>query len=77
MAVNEAFVQIENLAIQTKVMEPIPNRGGAGAFRGLDELVASMGFSAEVRVRTIDLIRSNLSKDGARYSVVSSAKLAT
>jgi 2'-5' RNA ligase len=53
------------------------DRGGAGAFRGLDELVASMGFSAEVKVRTIDLIRSNLSKDGARYSVMSSAKLAT
>ena len=53
------------------------DRGGAGAFRGLDDLVASMGFSAEVKVRTIDLIRSNLSKDGARYSVVSSAKLAT
>ena len=53
------------------------DRGGAGAFRGLDELVASMEFSAEVRVRTIDLIRSNLSKDGARYSVLSSAKLAT
>lgn len=52
------------------------DRGGAGAFRGLDELVASMGFSADVKVRAIDLIRSNLSKDGARYSVVSSAKLA-
>jgi len=51
--------------------------GGAGAFRGLDQLVADMEFSAEVKVRTIDLIRSNLSKDGARYSVLSRAKLAT
>ena len=53
------------------------DRGGAGTFRGLDEVVASIDFSAEVKVRTIDLVRSNLSKDGARYSVVSSAKLAT
>jgi 2'-5' RNA ligase len=30
-----------------------------------------------VKVRTIDLMRSHLSKDGARYSIVSSAKLAT
>jgi 2'-5' RNA ligase len=53
------------------------DRGGAGAFRGLDELVADMDFSFELKVRTIDLIRSRMSKDGARYSVVSSAKLAT
>jgi 2'-5' RNA ligase len=53
------------------------DRIGAGVFRGLDQLVADMEFSAEVKVRTIDLIRSNLSKDGARYSVLSSAKLAT
>ncbi len=53
------------------------DRGGAGAFRRLDQLVADMEFSAEVKVRTIDLLRSNLSKDGARYSVLSSAKLAT
>jgi 2'-5' RNA ligase len=53
------------------------DRGGAGAFRGLDAIVADMGFSTEVKVRTIDLMRSHLSKDGARYSIVSSAKLAT
>ncbi len=53
------------------------DRGGAGAFRGLDALVADMEFSTEVKVRTIDLMRSHLSKDGARYSIVSSAKLAT
>ena len=53
------------------------DRGGAGAFRGLDQLVADMEFSAELKVRAIDLMRSHLSKDGARYSVVSSAKLAT
>lgn len=53
------------------------DRGGAGAFRGLDELVAGLEFTSEVKVRSIDLMRSHLSKEGARYSLVSSAKLAT
>ena len=53
------------------------DRDGAGAFRGLDQLVADMEFSAEVKVRSVDLIRSNVSKDGARYRVLSSAKLDT
>lgn len=48
---------------------------GAGVFRGLDELVADLEFKGEINVRTVDLMRSHLSKDGARYSVVSSAKL--
>ena len=53
------------------------DRGGAGVFRGLDDLVAAMEFSSELKVRTIDLIRSRLSKEGAYYSVVSSVRLAT
>lgn len=52
------------------------DRGGAGAFRGLDRLVADMEFSGEVKVHTIDLMRSQISKGGAKYSVISSAKLA-
>jgi RNA 2',3'-cyclic 3'-phosphodiesterase len=51
--------------------------GGAGAFRGLDELIAAMSFDDELRVHAIDLMRSRLSKAGTRYSVVSSARLAT
>lgn len=50
--------------------------GGAGAFRGLDELIAAMSFDDELRVHTLDLMRSHLSKEGARYSVVSGARLA-
>ncbi len=49
---------------------------GAGEFRGLDEVMATMSFKGEVKVRSLDLMRSHLSKDGARYSIVSSAKLA-
>ncbi|HSG09664.1 MAG TPA: RNA 2',3'-cyclic phosphodiesterase [Longimicrobiales bacterium] len=48
---------------------------GAGAFRGLDSLVADMAFSTEIPVRTIDLMRSVRSKEGQRYTRLSSAKL--
>jgi RNA 2',3'-cyclic 3'-phosphodiesterase len=50
---------------------------GAGEFRGLDEVMAGLEFSGEVKVRTIDLMRSHLSKEGARYTVLSSAKLSS
>jgi 2'-5' RNA ligase len=52
------------------------DRGGAGAFRGLDQLMAGMEFAGDLKVRTIDVMRSHLSKDGARYSVLASSKLA-
>jgi 2'-5' RNA ligase len=48
---------------------------GAGAFRGLDHLVAGMSFQGKVQIRTVDLMRSRLSREGARYSLVSSARL--
>ncbi len=48
---------------------------GAGAFRGLDDLVATMAFEGRVQVRTVDLMRSRLSREGAQYSLVSSARL--
>lgn len=49
---------------------------GAGSFRGLDEVVAEMEYHSTIPVRSVDLMRSHLSREGARYSVVSSAKLA-
>jgi len=51
------------------------DRGGAGAFRGLDELMAGMDLKGEVKVNTIDLMRSQLSKTGPSYTVLGSAKL--
>ncbi len=51
--------------------------GAAGAFRGLDERVAEMDFHGTVPVRTVDLVRSRLSKDGPRYEVLFHAPLAT
>lgn len=51
--------------------------GGAGAFRGLDALMAELEFSGELRVHTVDLMRSQVSREGARYSVVTSIRLAS
>lgn len=52
------------------------SEGGAGAFRGLDDLFAAMTFDGDLRVHTLNLMRSHLSKSGARHSVVAAAKLA-
>ena len=49
--------------------------GGAGAFRGLDDIVASISFSGEIKVHTVDLMSSKLSREGPSYSIVSSIKL--
>ena len=46
-------------------------------FRGLDKLLAELDFNGALKVDRINLIRSQLSKNGARYNVVSSAKLAS
>jgi len=48
--------------------------GGAGAFRDLDALVAGLEFSSRVPVQSLDLMRSQLGRDGAHYSIVLSAK---
>lgn len=47
---------------------------GAGAFRELDERVAGMDVTASVHVATLDLMRSQLSRSGAHYHVMSSAR---
>lgn len=49
---------------------------GAGAFRGLDALMAELEFEGRFNVYALDLMRSHLSREGARYSVLSSAELA-
>lgn len=49
---------------------------GAGDFRGLDARFAEMDFADELRVHTVDLMESRISSSGARYTAVSSARLA-
>lgn len=49
---------------------------GAGAFRGLDEVLAQQRFRGDLRVHTLDLMRSQVSKRGTGYTVLASARLA-
>ncbi len=53
------------------------DKNGAGAFRGLDETLAEMEFTGDVKVNTLDLMRSQVSQAGARYTLLSSARLAS
>jgi 2'-5' RNA ligase len=43
---------------------------GAGSFRGLDELSAKPKFKVRVLAKTVDLMRSQLAKEGTNYSVL-------
>ena len=54
----------------------VDRENGAGAFRGLHELMADMTYSGSMPVRNVDLMRSQISRDGATYSVLSSYPLA-
>jgi 2'-5' RNA ligase len=49
--------------------------GGAGAFRGLDDVVAEMDHASAFTVRTLDLMRSKPTKTGSQYSVLRTIKL--
>jgi len=51
------------------------HRGGAGAFRGLDEVMASLQVEARFGVRTVDLMRSQGGRNGARYTLLHRARL--
>ena len=48
---------------------------GGGVFRGLDEVVAEMEYTGSFRVKSLDLMRSQLSKQGPRYTILSSSHL--
>jgi 2'-5' RNA ligase len=52
------------------------SKGGAGQFRGFDDVMAELEFSGRATVHTLDLMRSHLSREGARYSVLASARFA-
>ncbi len=50
--------------------------GGAGAFRDLDRQLAELDYASELRVHSLDLMRSHLTRQGAKCSVVTSVRLA-
>lgn len=47
----------------------------AGAFRDLDGLMARLDVTAQVSVHTVDVMRSQLSREGASYGVLAAVKL--
>lgn len=47
----------------------------AGRFRGVDDLAAAMEYSGELKVRRLDLMQSQTSSSGARYSKVYTTSL--
>ena len=50
---------------------------GAGAFRGLDELSAKLEYRGKVPAETVDLMRSQLSRQGPYYSLLRDSPLKT
>jgi len=54
----------------------VDHEDGAGAFRGLDDLVSELTYTGSVSVRSVELMRSQTSKGGATYTVLSSYPLA-
>ncbi|MDT8367706.1 MAG: RNA 2',3'-cyclic phosphodiesterase [Longimicrobiales bacterium] len=53
-----------------------PAEAVAGAFRGLDDLVAELDPPGDFSVRAIDLMRSSRVRGEVRYSVIESVRLA-
>jgi len=43
---------------------------GAGVFRGLDEAAAELKYKGKVQAGSVDLMRSQLSRQGARYTIL-------
>ena len=54
----------------------VEREDGAGAFRGLDDLISELSYASSVPVRSMELMRSQTNKGGSVYSVLSSYPLA-
>lgn len=50
-------------------------REGAGAFRGLDDMAADLKYRGTVSAETVDLMRSQLSRAGPRYTLLRNSLL--
>ena len=51
-------------------------REGAGAFRTLDDMLSGLDCKGDVKVGTVDLMRSQVGPGGSKYTLISSAPLA-
>ena len=54
----------------------VERENSAGAFRGLDDLMADMSYAGSVEIRSVELMRSQTSRDGAHYTVLTRYPLA-
>lgn len=52
------------------------DRDSAGAFRGLDDTLAELQCKGQIKVSSLDLMKSQFSAEGSTYTVLSSARLA-
>lgn len=50
-------------------------REGAGVFRGLDGMAAEVEYSGAVELESVDLMRSQISRKGAQYTLIHSSPL--
>jgi 2'-5' RNA ligase len=50
-------------------------REGAGAFRDLDDMLSDLDCKGDVKVASVDLMRSQLGPGGSKYTLLSSARL--
>jgi 2'-5' RNA ligase len=77
-ALGEIGFEAETRAFHPHVTLGRANDGnGAGAFRGLDDKMADMVFRGSMKVHTLDVMRSQMAREGAQYSVQASARLAS
>jgi 2'-5' RNA ligase len=53
----------------------VGRENGAGAFHGLDEVLAVLPYAGSMAVTSVELMRSHTSRGGVRYTVISSYPL--
>lgn len=51
-------------------MGRVDQEQGAGVFRGVDEIAASLLYTNSVAMKSLDLVRSETRKEGPRYTVL-------
>lgn len=74
-ALADAGFEAETRAFHPHLTLGRANPGGAaGVFRDLDAWVPKLGFRTQVPVQRVDVMRSQLSREGARYTVLASAR---
>ena len=53
----------------------VEGEDGAGAFRGLDDMSAKLGFKSKVVAKSVDLMRSQILRQGPKYTLLKESPL--